>query len=337
MSFAKKPTISDVAHMAGVSISTVSRVINAPNTVIDKKRQAVVGAMQSLCYTPNPAARALSGKRSRLVAVVVPNIADGAIVEIISGALQELNANSCDMMLFTSNENQNTEEKYLKIIQEKMVDAAIFVATATGVLQDFSHLEKSMPIALVDRYETQGNPHKINIDERMGFCKIIEHIKKHCKASIAYLAGEMQGMSAIQRLKVLKEVAEEQGIALASDAIIPTDEWTFLAGYRGFNALIKRKLNTKALICASDSLAQGALAAAREQGIKVPEEMFVFGFDNFPSSQHTVPSLTTLSMPHFKMGQMAAQGILQSLEGKNLAPIEKTIPVELILRDSTAI
>ncbi len=329
----RKTTIKDVCRLADVSVSTVSRVINAPDSVKEEKRLAVQAAIQALGYIPNPIARALSGKRSQLIAMVMPNLLNGCIAEMANGALQEAGLHGCDLMLFTSNENPQKEEKYLQIIQEKMVDGAIFLASSGDAL-DFSSLAAMMPVVLVDRYETCLAVHHIQIDEKLGMRRLLELAKQHKKERISYLAGNLHTKSGVERLRVFKQLAQQEGFVLPPQAICGSNSWTVEAGKMAFHTLWKRYGETDILLCSSDFLAQGALLQAAEMGLSIPDNLWVFGFDNFPSSVHTSPPLSTLAYPHFQMGKMAVRSIMQSLQNPEQKPINRKLPVELVIRNT---
>ena len=164
----EKATIHDVARLAGVSVSTVSRVVNTPNMVSEGKREAVLQAIRTLGYAPNPIARAMSGKRPGIIGVVVPNIINGTISEMVNGILDELEKCDFNLLLLTSAESVRKETQYITLLKEKMINGAIFICSSGSEI-DFAPLLDAMPVALLDRFERTPGLTTINGDDRMGF------------------------------------------------------------------------------------------------------------------------------------------------------------------------
>ena len=329
----EKATIHDVARLAGVSVSTVSRVVNTPNMVSEGKREAVLQAIRTLGYAPNPIARAMSGKRPGIIGVVVPNIINGTISEIVNGILEELEKSDFNLLLLTSAEDERKETQYITLLKEKMINGAIFICSS-GKEIDFSPLLNAMPVALVDRFERTPGLTTINSDDRMGLKLVVNHLKGLGHTRIGYLAGDIEKVSGWERLNAIRLVMGEAGLSLGSE-LVAVSNWTLQGGYDACRQLFGRAPDLTALVASSDILALGALAALREMGRRVPEDVSVTGFDNFPNSRFSAPPLTTLQYPSYQMGQLAAQHIIKQIFNPTLPARRFVLPVKLLERSST--
>lgn len=329
----EKATIHDVARLAGVSVSTVSRVVNTPNMVTEGKREAVLQAIRTLGYAPNPIARAMSGKRPGIIGVVVPNIINGTISEMVNGILEELEKSDFNLLLLTSAESERKETQYITLLKEKMINGAIFICSSGSEI-DFSPLLDAMPVALVDRFERTPGLTTINADDRMGFKLLTDHLKGLGHTKIGYLAGNPEKVSGWERLNRIRAVMEESNLSLGDEKVAVSD-WTLQGGYDACRQLLSRVPDLTALVASSDILALGALAALREMGRRVPEDISVTGFDNFPHSRFSAPPLTTLQYPSYQMGQLAAQHIIKQIFNPTLPARHFSLPVKLLERNST--
>lgn len=327
-------TIKDVAKLAGVSPATVSRVLNAPDTVKDLKREAVLNAMAVLKYKPNPIARALIGKKPGMVGVVVPNIINGAIAEIVNGVLQELEKNEFGLLLLTSSEDIKKEKQYLEILRDRLVDGAIFISSSGNEI-DFSPLTDVMPVVTIDRFESQEIVSSIHIDELLGFRQIICRLKELGHREICYLAGDTNKISGRMRKNTVEQVFGEEGLSLPGDSIV-SSEWTLEGGYNACKELLRRNINFTAIIAASDIVALGAMSALREENLRIPEDVSIIGYDNFPQGQFSAPPLSTLEYPARDMGQMAARIVVSRIKKPAYPPKQIIMPVKILERNSTA-
>jgi DNA-binding LacI/PurR family transcriptional regulator len=326
-------TIKDVAKKACVSISTVSRVLNTPESVREDKRKRVLKAIEELNYVPNPIARALGSNKIGTVAVVVPNIINNCAAEMVRGALEELEKHGFDLMLFTSNEDATREKNYLQQLKNKMVDGAIFIAGCTQELE-YKELSSIMPIALIDRYENTTYVDVFTVDEQLGMNRLIEHLTELGHKDIGLLTGDIRTPAATSRIKKFKQTLNFYGLRLNKEFLV-SSQWTMQGGYNAFMKLMTRKQTPTAVVASSDIVALGALSAAHEMKIRIPEDVSIVGFDNFPESRFSIPTLTTLKYPNYRLGQLAAKSILNRLNKSYSSGQRKILPLELLIRGST--
>lgn len=328
-------TIKTVAKKAGVSISTVSRVLNNPESVTLDKRNRVRRAIEELNYTPNPVARALGSRKVGSIAIVVPTILNPFMSEVMRGIIEVLDEDSYDALVFDSNEQFEREKVFFQVLPQKMIDGAIFLG-ASGKELDFDTLAEKLPVALVARSEEPELVDSFIADEKQGMIRLVEHLHGLGHRRIGHIGGSFGSTDAMRRFGFFKEALEEIGIEWNSGNDLFSD-WGLQGGYQAMLKLLSRKDHPTALICATDLIAMGALGAAFAAGVRVPEDISVTGFDNAPSSPYLIPPLTTLKYPNYQMGRLAARSVLKQLrsgDDRRARSIRKIIPMELIERRS---
>ncbi|MBQ3102826.1 MAG: LacI family DNA-binding transcriptional regulator [Oscillospiraceae bacterium] len=329
-----KITIRDVAAKAGVSVATVSRVMNSPDIVVPEKRDAVLRAISELHYAPNPVARAMGGKNTDTIAIIVPGVISDIIAEIVDGIMTEAEKGSFSTLLFSSGESVAREKQLVNsFLQEKLISGAVFISS-NGLQQDFEPLLRTTPVVTINRFEAHPQLSTVSVDDAGGFALIVEHLKSLGHRRFGYLAGDLSRTSGQKLLSKLLTVMTQQDLELPWENIVSCD-WTSHGGYEACGQLLAQKADITALLSASDILSIGAISALWDQGIRVPEDISVAGFDSFPISEFSVPSLTTLQYPYRQMGRIATAQLIKQITNP-LYPIKNyVLPLKLIQRKST--
>jgi len=326
-------TIKDVARLADVSISTVSRVLNNPDMVQSEKRERVERAIEELNFIPNPMARNLIHGDLRTVAVIVTNIMHDGIGKIVEGISSVFQDQDIDMLLFSSEDNPRMERKHYQYLTKNLVDGVIFVS-GCGAFVNFDRIVKVMPVVLVDREERYPTVDTINVDERQGMETLYGHLLDQGHKRIGLLAGDIRTKGGMRRIEAFKSLVEAQG-KIYDRNDVEYSLWSYAGGRDSFERLLQRKPDLTAIICASDVLAIGAMGKANDLGYAIPDDLALTGFDNFPIGEHLSPSMTTLSFPHQCMGEMAAQAILDRYARPDKPGTYQKLPLHLIARSST--
>ena len=330
----EKITIRDVAKLAGVSVATVSRVMNSPEIVVANKREAVENAIRTLNYSPNPAARAMGGKNTDTIAIIVPGVISDIIAEIVDGIIHEAEKNNFTTLLFSSGESAAREEQLINsFLREKIISGAIFISS-NDLQTDFAPLLRTTPVVTINRFEAHPQLSTVSVDDKGGFALLVEHLKNQGHRRFGYLAGDLSRMSAQKLLQKLLSVMEEYGLELSKENIISCD-WTSRGGYDACRQIIAQKADITALLTGSDILAIGAISALREHGIRVPEDISVTGFDNFPFSEFFTPSLTTLEYPYRQMGRIATGQLIKQITDSRYPVKNYVLPLKMLERKST--
>ena len=330
----KRTTIKEVAKKAGVSVATVSRVMNNQDIVKDEKKQKVLQAIADLNFVPNPAARTLGKKQVFKVAVIVPNIMNYSLADTIKGISQTLHDNKVDMMLFNSDENPETEKKSFLSLSDKLVEGVIFIAQC-GPQIDFSQMAKRMPIVLIERAEKTNLVDRLEIDNDDAMSKIIGHLHELGHRKIAYISGEATSYNTQNITKSFLKALNEYNLPVSKDCYINTS-YTFRGGKKGLEELLGKKGDFTAIVCSSNVIAIGAVNTAIKLGYKIPEDFSISGYDSFPEIDVLTPTITTIDYPAYSMGVQAAKSILEKFDtDKSIPPEQTVIKVDLIKGDST--
>ncbi|HEX8886275.1 MAG TPA: LacI family DNA-binding transcriptional regulator [Noviherbaspirillum sp.] len=325
-------TLKDVARVAGVSPITVSRALNRPEMVSPDKVELVQRAVKLTGYIPNQIAGALTGGRTRLVAAIVPHIANSIFVETIQAMSDRLWQDGYQLLLGLSGYPASREDELINAILSRRPDG--IVLTGIGHTQDTRLKLLSSRIPVVEIWDLTPTP----LDMVIGFSHagigeaIASHLAGRGYRSYGLLCADDE-RSLIRQQSVADALAR-QGIGDVR-TYVGTAPSTFQLGREGLASLLARKEKFEALVCGSDAIAQGTLAEAQSRGIAVPRDLAVMGFGDFDFSAHTFPSLSTVRIDKKAIGARAAEALIASALGK---PVEKKmidVGFELVQRQST--
>jgi LacI family transcriptional regulator len=329
-----KVTIVQVAEKAGVSLGTVSRVMNNDAHVAPETRERVSAVMREMGYVANRQARGLKGNRTNVIGVLAPDLGTGYIGEILHGVDAELGLHQMDLMLFTTHRTATKEVSYVANMVQGMVDGLLVIlprnpADYTGTLTS-----RNFPFVLIDHQGT-GNPcPAVGATNWQGAYNATEYLIKLGHRRIGFITGSMDLGAAIDRLEGYKSALQVHHIPEDPQLIY---EGTFFQpdGYAGGSALMDLKNPPTALFASNDVMAMGVMDAIRERGLHIPEDVSIVGFDDIPQAAMVRPALTTVRQPLDEMGRLATQMLIDQLKNpeKEFGRIE--LPTELIVRDST--
>ena len=327
-------TIRDVAARAGVSMSTVSHVINGTRFVSDEKRAAVLAAMQDLGYRPNTLARSLRRNRTLTIGVVVPDSSNPFFADIARGIEDACFDLGYIVMICSTDENPDKERVYVDNLIERQIDGVVIVVARFGSQSVQMLIDHGVPTVVVDRDVPGLNVDAVVIDNYGGGYVVGEHFVERGYCRPACIAGLSYGVPVQERIRGYRDALGAYGIALTDDLIEPGD-FQFQGGLLAFERLVARHPEIDAVFACNDRLAVGAMRAAGERGYAIPARLGIAGFDNIDLSAYTMPSLTTVAQPKYQMGQQAAALLLRRLEepatpttlvrlGTHLEPREST-------------
>jgi LacI family transcriptional regulator len=329
-----KVTIVEVAEKAGVSLGTVSRVMNNDIHVAPETRERVSAVMREMGYVANRQARGLKGNRTNVIGVLVPDLGTGYIGEILHGVDTELALHQLDLMLFTTHRTAVKEANYVANMVQGMVDGLLVIlprnpADYTGTLTS-----RNFPFVLIDHQGT-GNPcPAVGATNWQGAYNATEYLVKLGHTRIGFITGSMDLGAALDRLEGYKSALQVHHLPEDPQLIY---EGTFFQpdGYAGGSALLDLSDPPTAIFASNDVMAMGAMDAIRERGLRIPEDVSIVGFDDIPQAAMVRPALTTVRQPLDQMGRLATQMLIDQLKNpeKEFGRIE--LPTELIVRDST--
>jgi LacI family transcriptional regulator len=330
-----RPTIFDVARLAGVSSSTVSRVVNGYPHIRDDTRRRVQAAMDELGYVAHTSARALASGRSQVVGLLAQGLDSSFFLGVIQGVDQQVATSGYDFMLCTTHDRREKEAEYVARLSHGMVDG-LLVILPRGLPDYVEQLRaERFPFVLIDYDDEAPGCDMVNAANRTGARAAINHLLELGHRRIGFITGTLNVGSTLERLAGYREALAGAGIPWDEELVVQGD---FLEP-RGFEAageLLSLTHRPTAIFASSDAAAFGVLRAAREAGIRVPEDISVVGFDDVPEASYVDPTLTTVRQPLREMGRAAVSRLLDLLVDPAVPPQRIVLGTELIVRGSTA-
>lgn len=328
-------TISDVAKEAGVSVATVSRVINKNGRVSEESLERVNAAIAKLNYEPNVWGRRLRRKESRMILIFVPNIRNPYYASIVSGIEDVMRNNHYGTMLCITNSDKEKEKKFLELLKNGQADGAIMM-TVEKQDSGISKIAKEFPIVKCCEYCEGEELGHVSIDNFTAARQVVQYLLSLGHEQIGFVGSVNRFISSEQRQKGYESALSEAGISVDSKYIAYADEdYNYQSGIRAAKELLEQEERPTAIFCISDVLALGAIRAASELGISVSKELSIVGFDDVEYATMFHPMLTTVSQPRYSLGKSSAELLIRQIETGEKG---KAIYLEhkMILRDSTA-
>ena len=305
-------TIKDVARLAGVSVATVSRVVNQKNSVNPETAGQVLKAIEQLQYEPNAIARGLAGKKMGIIALILPDILNPFFPALARGVEDVANNEGLTVILGNSDDLGLKESSYIKVLKKKYVDGFIF-ASNTIREEDVEALRKErIPIVLLDRGLNTASCTVIRSNNREGAKIAVQHLIERGCQRIAHIYGPQEVITARERLLGYEEVAG--GLSGYSPSLMVSGNFDIQSGRNAVDQLLARHPDLDGIFAGNDLMAVGALKALHERGIQVPRQVKVCGFDGIGLTEITEPELTTVAQPIYEMGELAAQMLLAEIE-----------------------
>ena len=331
----KTAKLADVAQLARVSTATVSRALTCPDKVKPATAARIRQAVQELGYVAHGAARALASRRTHTIGAVIPTL-DNAIFANTAHALQKTLDDAGYTLLLASHEfDAEVEARVTRALIERGVDGLVLLG-ATHHPSVMRMLDtQQIPYVLTWALDASGRHPCVGFDNRAAAIRVASYLLDLGHRDFAMISGITSGNErATERLEGVRQALSDRGITLAADRVVEKP-YTLSAGRDGLREMLRGAPRPSAVICGNDVLAIGALAECHAQGIAVPREISVTGFDDLEMSAVVTPGLTTVHFPTAELGTFAAQHLLARLAGK---PFEARIelPVELVVRGSTA-
>jgi len=326
-------TIYEVSELAGVSLATVSRVMNDSSKVSPKTRAKVEAAMKELDYSPNPIAQSLASSQSNTVGVLVPELHGPFFGVILSGIEAELRAAGKQIIITVGHSEEKTEIESLDFLSTRRCDALILYVygVSDDYLVEFS--ESSVPVVFLNRLIPDKASQCISLDNELGGYLATKSLLELGHRQLAYISGPLWKRDSAKRLKGHKRALEEFGLSL-NEQLMFEGNYEESSGRRGIEHLLARAIPFSALVCGNDEMAAGAMGAAREKGLAIPDDLSVIGFDNVFFTRYTYPELSSIECPVEEMGRMAARAVLRDAYGEDGLEIQNRFEPSLVRRAS---
>jgi LacI family transcriptional regulator len=329
-------TIGQVALRAGVSKATVSRVLNDSKPVNEETRQRVIKAIEELEFTPNPAARSLVYKKSKIIGVIVTDISNLFVSVLVRGIEEVASSKGYSILICNSYKSTAKELELLNVLKSKRADGIIFLTSNLQPEHKKIIRSSSEPFALVNAGCDKLGAISVSIDNYKAAYDMTSYFldKGYTRVGMIYTyfedkyPGEERYRGYRQALKDYNVEFDER-LVVAGD--LEADD-----GYRAVQTMLGSKVLPQALFVACDLMAFGVIRALRECGLNVPEDLEVAGFDDVPMATYFQPSLTTVHQPIDQMGRLVAEELVKVIEGANVEKMEIVLPHKIICRESTA-
>lgn len=328
-------TLKAVAQHLGLTPGTVSAVLNdspSARSIPQETKNRIRAAAQELNYRPNFFARTLRNKRTYTIGVIAEEIGDSYSSPIISGIEQYLRKKDYFFLTVVHRHDPLLLNRYSQLLSERGVEGIITVDTTVNEAP-------MLPTVAVAGHKKLKGVTNIVLDHERAAVLALNHLKDLRHERVAFMKGNPISSDSQDRWDAICHVAEMIGLNIDPELVvqIDTDDPTPMLGYPFTKQLLARRKPFTALFAYNDISAIGAIRALQEQGLRVPQDISVMGFDDIPGAAFHTPSLTTVRQPLNRMGEVAAQSLLERIEGKKEYPAEIAIEPELVVRESTAL
>lgn len=319
-------TLDMVAAAAGVSPSTVSRILNGTAVVSALKKKAVDDAIAQLGFVPNPMARGLAGGRTLSIGVVTQAIDSPFYGVALSGIEDALDPAGYSPLFVSGHWDAAAEARCIEVLRSRRVDGIIVL---TGRLSDqaLKTCAKALPVVVTGRSLKAQGLFALNFDNFMGGLLATQHLVKLGHQRIAFITGDPAHPDANERLRGYRAALEEAGIAFDPALVVP-GEYHEVSGLQAVDRLLASGQKFTAIFAANDQMAFGAALGLHRHSLRVPEDVSLVGFDDLPTALYAVPPLSTIRHPAYELGRLAATAMLQLIAGEKptvMVPVPQLI------------
>lgn len=328
-------SIKDIAKMAGVSVSTVSRVLNHQMCVSADKRAKILEAIKQTGYVPNRAARDMVSKHTSTVGIVMPgtfNMFQRQLFSTIEHHLEQFGYHTSFYFATTDSEG---ERSCLKRLKADRLDGIIILHEIELVEFNQYLQENKIPTVLVTFERSTWKATSIHISEEEAALAAVNHLIKLGHKKIAYVGGTKYSFCK-ERLQGYKKALKTASLAYDEQLVVNSDTYNMEGGSKATKELLSRGVGFSAVFAITDELALGTIRTLSDHNLKVPDDISVIGFDNIELSSFSVPRLTTIAQPMMEMGQTAVALLHSLVTSKNRFPLSISLPFTIIERESTA-
>ncbi|MBE3572630.1 MAG: LacI family DNA-binding transcriptional regulator [Moorella humiferrea] len=329
-------TIYDVAKKAGVSISTVSRVLNNSSRVKESNRERVLQAIEELGYERNLLAAALMKKNTHTLGLIIADIANPFYAEIARAVEDKAAENHYNVIVCNTDNDLKKEAAYIAILRQKRIDGIIFTTPEINNhnIKKLYQEQPDFPMVLIGSRIEGCTIDTVLVDNSLGTTEAMQYLTSLGHRRIGFIYGLPTTLSSKERLTGYLNYLVDNGMA-RDNKLIRGGAFKIENGYQKARELLQLEDPPTAIFAANDLIAIGALEAAREMGIEVPGELSILGYDNTSLATITFPRLTCVAQPMAEMGARAAEMVIERIQGRRSSPEVVTLLPRLVIRDST--
>ena len=334
----KSVSIDDIAKYAGVSKSTVSRILSNKGKFAEDTRDKVLQVVKKLNYSPSMIARSLRNRRTKAVGLLLPNIANPFFSEIMKGVEDVASENGYVVILCSSNEDTEKEFMYFHIFENRWIDGIIY-SGVTGTKEEAQNirvvLEQEIPVVLMDREIEDYFASVVMIDNEKAAYDATTYCLELGHKRIGFIAAPLKVRIFAKRLEGYRKALQKYGIEF-DESLVVEDNMTIKSGSLAGKELLARKDPPTAIFGSNDLMAIGAIKEIQGSGLKVPENISIIGFDDILTASLVTPSLTTIAQPKYEMGVEAMNLLIRMIEKKGASKSKIVLDTQLVVRESTA-
>lgn len=328
-----KPTIYDVAKEAGVSISTVSKVLNNTGSIAEKTRKKVRDTMHQLDYQPSVVASVK--KRIQTIGLLIPNIANPFMAEIARGIENHVKKFGFSLMICSTDNDLKNEIEYISILKQKYIDGIII---ATGLKEDKAIkelLKADIPVALLSRDVSSLAVDAVLVDDFLGGYEATEYLISLGHKRIAMITEDINFPTIGARFEGYKQALEKAGLPY-DESLVSLNNTSLDEGKQSTREFLHLSVPPTAIFASTEFLAIGAIQAARELKIKVPQDLSIIGFDDTVLSTICDPPLTTIAQPIYEMSKKVVELLIEEIEDSKETKQRIVLSPKLVVRASTS-
>jgi LacI family transcriptional regulator len=323
-------TIQDVAKTAGVSVSTVSRVLNRKVDVASETKDRIHSVIDDLGYATNLAARSMRSQKKNLVGLIMPDIAYPFAIEVMKGVNRAIAESEFDLLVYTTGDVRKSgrashEQKYVSLLTNSISDGVIIVAPVAG------EFNIDAPIVSIDPLASNPNYPAVHATNYQGAMEAMEYLIGLGHKRIGFISGRAELESSNRRLKGYREALEKAHIPI-DESLIASGDYTTSTGVSGTRQLLALDHPPTAIFASNDQMAMGAYQVAEEMGIRIPDDLSVIGFDNITESKYM--GLTTVDQFISEMGYVATHMLIKLINGVPLENQTYRMQTQLVIRNS---
>ena len=325
-------TMKDIARLAQVSTSTVSHVINGSRFVSDEIREKVMRIVVELNYTPSYIARSLKVKATKTIGLLVTATNNPFFSEVMAGVEQYCQKNQYNLIIATTGGDAKRLQQNLQTLIHKQVDGVLLMCGDSRFQADME-LTVSLPLVVMDWWFTELNADKILDNSEHGGYLATKSMVDAGHQKIGIITGNLRKSVAKNRLQGYKKALSEANIVLNPDWIVES-HFDFEGGIVGAQKLLALSDRPTAIFCCSDTIAIGAYQAIQNQGLRIPQDISIMGYDDIELARYLFPSLSTISQPKAELGKLAVEALLQRIQEPNENYRTLVLEPTCILRES---
>jgi LacI family transcriptional regulator len=330
-----RPTIYDVARLAGVSTATVSRALNGTARIAPATQAAIAAAIEQLGFAPSTVARSLVTKSTQTIAFLLPDITNPFYAALVSGIQESALARDHTMLLCTTEGDPEREEQYLNLLRAKSVDGALVDGLVLPSDRIARFVREGFPIVCLDRDIDSRSIPLVQVDNRRGGRMAVEYLLQLGHTKIAHVTGVRELRISEDRLLGFRDAHKNFGITF-DERSITEGNFTEKGGYEATRRLLDDHIAFTAVFAANDLSAIGVVTALTQSGVRVPEDVSVVGFDDLRLAAYISPPLTTVRQPAAEIAQRATEILIDLTQGTRVRTMRQLLPPKLVVRGSTA-